>query len=234
MKEEKALHIAIVLAAGKGRRMNREIPKQYLLLNGKPLVCHCLEALEASRRIDQILLVVGAGETEYVKRELVEAYSYQKVAAILEGGAERYDSVSHALEYLDGRIPETSYVYIHDGARPYLEEDLLERLYQMVCREGACIAAVPVKDTIKQVDEEGTIQETPERSRLWMAQTPQAFSYPLIRDAYRKLLAEGRTEGLTDDAQVLERTGGQAVRVVEGSYRNQKITTPEDLPLEKK
>ena len=224
-----ALHVAIVLAAGKGSRMNSDIPKQYLLLKGKPLVCHCLDTLEASPCIDQVVLVVGRGEVDYVRSQIIEAYSYQKVSAVLEGGAERYHSVSHALEYLDGRIPEASYVYIHDGARPYLEEALLERLYRTVRKEGACIAAVPVKDTIKQVDKNGRIKKTPERSSLWMAQTPQVFPYVLIWEAYRRMLAEGKTEGITDDAQVVERMGASSVKIVEGSYRNQKITTPEDI-----
>ncbi len=226
---EKALHVAIVLAAGRGSRMNSKVPKQYLLLEGRPLVCHCLDTLEASPRIDQIVLVVGVGEVEYARNEIVRAYSYKKISAVVEGGTERYLSVSYALDYLDGRLPNGSYVYIHDGARPYLEEDLLERLYQTVCKEGACIAAVPVKDTIKQVNKDKKIEETPERSRLWVAQTPQVFSYALIRDAYRRLLEEGKTEGITDDAQVIERMDGQAVTIVEGSYRNRKITTPEDL-----
>lgn len=222
-------NVAVVLAAGRGSRMKSDIPKQYMMLEGKPLICHCLEVLEKSTVIDQVVLVTGSGETSYMKETIVERYGYQKVTVVIEGGSERYLSVYCALEHLAQRSMRCDYVFIHDGVRPYLEEELLGRLYDAVQQEGACIAAVPVKDTIKRVDENGRIAETPKRSSLWAAQTPQVFKYTLIYDAYSRMLSERCVDGITDDAQVMERMCGRGPVIVEGSYRNIKITTPEDI-----
>ena len=222
-------NIAIVLAAGKGSRMKSDIPKQYLLIDGKPLICHCLEVFEKSNIIDEVILVAGIGETSYMKESIVEKYGYQKISAIIEGGSERYLSVYNALQYLAKQSLTDGYVYIHDGARPYIDEELLEHLHATVLKEEACIAAVPVKDTIKVVGEDGRISSTPKRATLWAAQTPQVFRFDLIRDAYQRMLSEEKTEGITDDAQVMERMCGRGPVIVEGSYRNIKITTPEDI-----
>ena len=222
-------NVAVVLAAGKGSRMKSDVPKQYLLLEGKPLICHCLDVFEQSRVIDRVILVAGTNETSYMKEAIVEQYGYQKVVALIEGGSERYHSVANALEYIAQQNMDCNYVYIHDGARPYIEEELLERLQASVLSEKACIAAVPVKDTIKIVGTDGRITETPKRSALWAAQTPQVFEFELIYDAYHRMIAEDQTEGITDDAQVMERMCGRGPVIVEGSYRNIKITTPEDI-----
>lgn len=222
--------VAVILAAGRGKRMGSDLPKQYLMLNGKPVVCHSLDVMEHCSFVDDIVLVVGIGEREYIKEQIVEFYGYRKVTQIVEGGKERYHSVANALCSIDEHIPDAEYVLIHDGARPYLEEAMLNRLWDGVRESDACIAAVPVKDTVKIVDENGVIRSTPDRSTLWAAQTPQAFRFTVIRDAYRELFRSGQTNGITDDAQVLERMTGKACRIVEGSYRNIKITTPEDLP----
>ena len=227
-----AYHVAIVLAAGKGSRMNSDVPKQYMMLNGKPIFVHSLEVMQTSEQIDGIVLVVEPGGVETVKHAYdSELQKCDKLIGILEGGSERYWSVYHALQYVKQIESEHRcfYVYIHDGARPYIDEALLKRLHQTVETEGACIAAVPVKDTIKQVDEEGRIQETPERRRLWAAQTPQVFELELIRDAYDRMIEMNQVDGITDDAQVLERMTDRKVKIVEGSYSNIKITTPEDL-----
>lgn len=226
MKKQKC--VAIVLAAGKGSRMKADRPKQYIPLDGMPLVCHCLSAIETSSVIDRVLMVVGEGEIPYA-REMVAGYEFQKVTDMIEGGKERFHSVGNALAYLAEHYPETEYVFIHDGARPYVDQALLERLYEVVCEKQACIAAVPVKDTIKVVSEDGKIIHTPERKTLWAAQTPQVFAFSLIAEAYRQMIEEDQTEGITDDAQVLERMTGHTVFIVEGDYRNRKITTPEDL-----
>lgn len=229
MEKKRYKNLAVVLAAGKGSRMKSGQPKQYMEVDGKPMVCHSLDLFERCAFIDGIVLVVGSGEIRYAETEIRERYGYRKLAAILAGGGERCYSVCYALEKIAEELPGCEYVYIHDGARPFLDMDVLERVRLGVEKEGACIAAVPVKDTIKIVDEDGKAVETPERNRLWAAQTPQAFRFPLIYNAYQRMMAEERAEGITDDAQVLERMNGIASAIAEGGWRNIKITTPEDL-----
>lgn len=214
---------AIVLAAGAGKRMNTKVHKQYLLLKEKPILYYSLKAFEDSH-VDEIILVTGAEEIEFCRKEIVEKYGFGKVRAIVEGGRERYHSVYEGLK----AVGETDYVLIHDGARPFVSQDIIERISEAVCEYRACVAGMPVKDTIKISDEEGFAKETPNRSSVWMIQTPQAFSYPLIYDAYTRML-EKEDSTITDDAMVVERMTNYKVRLIEGSYRNIKITTPEDL-----
>lgn len=214
---------AIVLAAGSGKRMNSKVHKQYLMLSGKPVLYYALKAFEESN-ITDIVLVTGHGETEYCRRELVEKYAFTKVTAIVDGGKERYHSVYEGLKAAKG----TDYVLIHDGARPFVDEKLIARLIDTVKECQACVAAVPVKDTIKIADGDGFVKETPDRSLLWQIQTPQAFFYPLILDAYEKMFARGEVS-VTDDSMVLEQMTEHKVKLVQGSYQNLKITTPEDL-----
>lgn len=218
---------AIVLAGGKGRRMNSRIQKQYLSLAGKPLILYSLEAFENSP-VDEIILVTGAGEADKVRQNLIESHNFQKVTAVVEGGRERYHSVYAGLQALT----DCGYVLIHDGARPLLTDAVIRRTIQGAIDYQACVAGMPVKDTIKESDSSGFAVRTPDRTRLWQIQTPQAFAYPLIRSAYDWLLQEeSRQKGITDDAMVVERYGGPAVKMVEGSYRNIKVTTPEDMAV---
>lgn len=225
---------AIVLAAGKGSRMGTEVQKQYLEVCGKPVLYYALAAFEASEIIDDIILVVGEGQTEYCRKEIVEKYRFTKVDTITVGGSERYKSVYNALMVMDTDIMKVAnrdgYVFIHDGARPFVDEAILQRAYEAVSTYGACVVGMPSKDTIKVVDEEGFAKETPDRKYLWQVQTPQAFDVPLIKEAYQKLAESGNTQ-VTDDAMVAELMLGTRVRLVEGSYENIKITTPEDLPV---
>jgi len=216
---------AIVLAAGSGKRMNSKVHKQYLLLKGKPVLYYSLKAFEDSR-VEDIILVVGVGEIEFCRKEIVERYGFEKVCAIVEGGKERYHSVYEGLKAA-GR---TDYVLIHDGARPFVTREIIERTMATVCECKACVVGMPVKDTIKIVDEGGFAKETPNRSNVWQVQTPQAFSYSLIFDAYAKLLAK-EDATITDDAMVIERMTDYKVKLIEGSYQNIKITTPEDLAV---
>lgn len=216
-------YTAIVLAAGAGKRMNCDVRKQYLLLHGKPVLSYALEAFEKSE-VNDIVLVVGSGEAAYCQEEIVGKYGFQKVRAIVEGGKERYHSVYEGLKQAAG----ADYVLIHDGARPLVTPDMIRRCMQEVERWDACVVGMPVKDTIKMVDAEGFAECTPERSRLWQIQTPQTFAYPLIWEAYQKIMSEADL-AVTDDAMVLEHTMGCRVKVMEGSYHNIKITTPEDL-----
>ncbi len=216
-------YTAIVLAAGVGKRMNSKIQKQYMLLGGKPVLFYALDAFEKSR-VDEIILVVGKGEIEYCRKEIVEKYKFHKVTKIVEGGKERYHSVYEGLKAID----TADYVLIHDGARPFINQQILVHAIEAVKQYQACVVGMPVKDTIKITTEDGFSKETPERKHVWMIQTPQCFSYSLIFDAYQKMLQNEDTT-ITDDAMVLEKVKGLPVKMVEGSYRNIKITTPEDL-----
>lgn len=219
---------AIVLAAGSGKRMNSKVHKQYLLLKGKPVLYYSLKAFEDSR-IDDVILVVGAGDIDFCCKEIVEQYGFKKVRAIVEGGKERYHSVYEGLK----AAGEIDYVLIHDGARPFVSQPIIERTLEAVCEYKACVVGMPVKDTIKIVDEDTFAKETPNRSMVWMVQTPQAFSYPLIYDAYTRMLAD-EDAAITDDAMVVERMTDYKVKLIEGSYENIKITTPEDLDVAEK
>lgn len=217
---------AIVLAAGSGKRMGTAVKKQYLEIKGMPVLAYSLRRFEKQPFIHEIILVTSPEEIDYCRTEIVEKYGIQKVTAVVAGGKERCDSVYEGLK----ACAEAEYVFIHDGARPFVSDEVLKRLYEEVQAWEACIAAVPAKDTIKVADDRQTILDTPDRSRLWQAQTPQVFSLPLIRECYRRALEE-HAAGLTDDASCVEYCGKGPVRLTEGSYDNLKITTPEDLPL---
>lgn len=221
---------AVVLSAGSGTRMRSTVPKQYLDLCGNPVIYYSLKALQESS-VDEIVLVTGAEDAAYCKTKLVDGYGLDKVKKVIPGGKERYDSVYEGLK----AIGNADYVLIHDGARPMLTPEMIERIVEQTRKEQACVLAVPVKDTIKVADERHYADRTPDRSTLWMIQTPQAFSYPLIRDSYEKLYQDMEQKkqipAITDDAMVLEYAYGKKVKLVEGSYRNIKITTPEDLEI---
>lgn len=218
-------YAAIVLAAGAGKRMNSSVRKQYMELAGKPVLYYSLKIFEESP-VSEIVLVVGPGEIAYCRQEIIEKYSFTKVSAIVEGGKERYHSVFEGLK----AIQDADYVLIHDGARPFVEDAMIRHSIKTVEQYNACVVGMPVKDTIKVIGSDGFAETTPDRSRLWQIQTPQTFSYPLIYEAYEKVIAN-RDDTVTDDAMVLERATGHKVKVIEGSYRNLKITTPEDLPM---
>ena len=262
---------AVVLAAGSGSRMNGNIAKQYLPLEGRPLIYYALRAFEQSA-VARIVLVVAEGHEAYCRKEIVERVGFTRVCAVVAGGRERYFSVQAGLRALCG----VDYVLIHDGARPFVDQAMITRTMEAVQREQAVVVGMPVKDTIKVVDGHRRAVQTPDRRTLWQMQTPQAFSYQLIRDAYDAVLAglapesgaqaacgsmsesgvqaahgsmsESDASGaqaacgsmsvdgsnacsLTDDAQVLELAYGKKCRLIEGSYRNIKVTTPEDLEI---
>ena len=220
---EKQKYTAIVLAAGSGKRMNSKVHKQYLIIQDRPVLYYSLKAFEDSA-VDEIVLVVGKGEEKFCRKEIVDKYGISKVKAIVEGGKERYHSVFEGLK----QTSDADYVLIHDGARPFVNQDIIRRCMQEVQKYQACVVGMPVKDTIKIADEGGYAKQTPDRKNVWMIQTPQTFSYALIYGAYEEML---KTEdaAITDDAMVLERTKGKKSKLIEGSYRNIKITTPEDL-----
>ena len=220
---EKQKYTAIVLAAGSGKRMNSKVHKQYLIIQDRPVLYYSLKAFEDSA-VDEIVLVVGKGEEKFCRKEIVDKYGISKVKAIVEGGKERYHSVFEGLK----QTSDADYVLIHDGARPFVNQDIIRRCMQEVQKYQACVVGMPVKDTIKIADEEGYAKQTTDRKNVWMIQTPQTFSYALIYEAYEEMLKTEDT-AITDDAMVLERIKGKKSKLIEGSYRNIKITTPEDL-----
>ncbi len=219
---------AIILAAGQGKRMNSSLAKQYLVLHNKPVIYYSLKAFEQSN-VDEIILVTGVGQTDYCKREIVDLYHINKVTRIIEGGKERYDSVYQGLINAE----TTGYVLIHDGARPFIKTELINRMIEQVKECMACIIGMPVKETIKVIDDRGYIIDTPNRDTLWAAQTPQAFDYLSLRKAYESFYQEKDTIGIvvTDDAMLYEAYGKLPVKILPGDYKNIKLTTPEDLIL---
>ena len=223
--------VAVVLAAGSGSRMNSDVKKQYMEIGGKPLIYYSLKTFEESI-IDDIVLVVSRGDIDYVRSEIVQKYGFDKVTAIVEGGLYRYHSVRLGLE---AAAKDCDYAFIHDGARPFVTKDIILRALHAVKEYGACVVGMPVKDTIKIADEKGFAATTPDRNLTWMVQTPQVFSYKMILELYQRL---DREEGelmakginITDDAMVVEYFSDKKIKLVEGSYTNIKITTPEDIP----
>lgn len=231
---------AVVLAAGQGKRMGTKVAKQYLEIEGKPLLYYTLRAFENSPLIDQIVLVVGdTDQITYCRETIIEEYDFQKVGIITTGGKERYDSVYRALYEIGEQLPEEAadgIVFIHDGARPFVNGEIIERCYAAALEYGACVAGMPVKDTIKIADELGFAQTTPPRDQVWMVQTPQTFVYSLIMQAYQTMQqcqSELAQKGIkiTDDAMVLETFTDHKVKLVPGSYENIKVTTPDDLAI---
>ncbi|MBW7477454.1 2-C-methyl-D-erythritol 4-phosphate cytidylyltransferase [Paenibacillus oenotherae] len=211
----------IVVAAGRGTRMGTAESKQYLLLEDKPILIHTLQLFEAMEEIAEMVLVVGAQDVTRCE-ELLLQYNLHKVKAVAAGGSERQHSVRIGLSLLHG-----DWVMVHDGVRPLVTPAAVRACMAAAERSEAAVLAVPVKDTIKQVNESGIIVATPDRRSLWAIQTPQAFRRSLLQEGHERAAAEGFVG--TDDASVVERLG-VSVTVAEGDYTNIKITTPEDLP----
>ena len=233
MKMDKSYRTAaVVLAAGSGKRMNAGVKKQYMEIAGRPVLYYSLKAFEESF-IDEIVLVVSQDEIEQVQESYVNQYGFQKISRIVAGGKERYHSVVCGLQAVR---QDCDFVFIHDSARPMLTQEILQRAYQAVQEEEACVVGVPSKDTVKIADEQGYVSVTPNRSLVWNVQTPQVFSYPLVYSAYEELLQKEQEllaagVQITDDAMVVEYLARHKVKLVEGSYENIKITTPEDVQI---
>ncbi|MBD0384646.1 2-C-methyl-D-erythritol 4-phosphate cytidylyltransferase [Paenibacillus sedimenti] len=213
----------VIVAAGKGSRMRTAESKQYLKLGQKPILVHTLQLFQNIHEVDEIILVVG--ETD-MKRcsSYVKDYALTKVTSVQAGGAERQESVKKGLDALQ---PGTEWVLVHDGVRPFAAVEHVLSCFRKAQESDAAVLAVPVKDTIKIVNEAKQIKSTPDRRSLWAIQTPQAFRLSVLLDAHEQALNEGFLG--TDDAMLVERMG-TTVHVVEGDYYNIKITTPEDLP----
>lgn len=220
---------AIVLAAGSGSRMKNKTKKQFMEIKGKPVIWYSLFEFEKSR-VDEIILVTGKEDIDYCKKEIVEKYNLKKIKNVVAGGSERYESVYNGLKEVTGNI-----VLIHDGARPLINNEIIERSIEGTIKSDTCVVGVPVKDTIKRADKEGYIIDTPNRSELWITQTPQSFKTDLVKMAYKKMkeeLEKGNTTlNITDDAMVVEEFTTNQVRFVQGDYKNIKVTTPEDIDI---
>lgn len=216
---------AVIVAAGKGSRMNMDINKQYVDICGVPVLARTLRVFEDCMQVDELILVVNESELIYCKQKIVDMYGFRKIKVLVSGGASRQESVYRGLQQVD---PSCAIVLIHDGARPFIREEELLDSVQAAEECGASCVAVPVKDTIKKAGQGDFVEETLERSALWSVQTPQTFRYALIQAAHRIAAEEGFTG--TDDATLVERLG-YPLKLVQGSYFNIKITTQEDLVL---
>lgn len=224
--------IAIVLAAGVGSRMNSSTPKQFLMLKGKEVLYYSLSTFNANENIDHIILVTGKEHIEYCKSEIVDKYGFTKVTKVVEGGAERYNSVYNGLCACDDLKCEDGIVIIHDGARPFVTDKMIE---DSVCciKSGysGCTVGVPAKDTIKIVKKVGENivgDKTPDRRDLYLIQTPQTFARSKLLEAYNRML-EDEDHNITDDTMLMEQYIEEMCAIVPGAYENIKLTTPEDL-----
>lgn len=219
---------AVILAAGQGKRMQSAVPKQYLMLEGKPVIYYALKTFQDSF-VNRIVLVTSEEDIEYCRKNIVEKYNFGKVTDIVAGGKERYHSV-----YAGLKAAKCDYVFIHDGARPFVTQEIIERGYAFTVKYDACVVGMPTKDTVKIADADNFAVATPGRDSVWLVQTPQIFAYDLIFKAYSVLIDKEqellqKSIKITDDAMVVETFTDRKVKLVEGSYENMKITTPEDL-----
>lgn len=213
--------IAIVPAAGRGRRLGLKISKPFVLLGGEPIIIRTLKALESSNHIDEIILAVERSRISAIKR-LLKKHRIRKVTAVVKGGATRFESVRNCLTALDR---SAGIVLIHDGARPLIGKALIKNSIRLARKYGGCVVAVPENDTVKLVDENLFVKKTLDRRSIFRAGTPQTFRRDLLERAYRLNLKRA-----TDDASLVEMLG-EKVKILEGSYKNIKITTKEDLKI---
>jgi 2-C-methyl-D-erythritol 4-phosphate cytidylyltransferase len=218
--------VAIIPAAGAGVRMQRNRPKQFLDLDGRPVLVRTLEKFQACPQIDSIILITPEQNVEYARSEIVDTYGLTKVGMVVAGGERRQDSVRLGLEAWDGH---DGLVVIHDGVRPLVPADLIIRVIDAAKENRAVITALPAKETVKEVDENALVVKTYDRQRVWLVQTPQVFRYEDILMAHQRAIQEGWEE-VTDDALLMEKVG-IPVKVIEGSEDNIKVTTARDLEL---
>lgn len=219
--------IALIPAAGMGKRMGASINKQYLQLDGMPIVARTISIFEKSPLIHAIYLIIPRDEIPYCRENVVGKYGFKKIAAIIPGGKERQNSVLNGLNAIYSESNDDDIIIIHDGVRPMVTETMIAKSIETAQIADAALVAVPVKDTIKVV-ENGIVTSTPNRETLWQAQTPQTFRFGIIYNAHCQ--AEKEAFIGTDDCSLVERIG-KKVQIVSGDYRNIKITTPEDLVL---
>ena len=216
---------AVIVSAGKGHRFMEGKKKQFHFLEGKPVLAHTLDKFETCPLIRSIILVVGQEDMDYCLKEVVEKFEFKKVSQIVPGGKRRQESVKNGIDALP---KDVKVVAIHDGVRPFVTKAMIEDSIQSAVRFGAVVLAMPVKETIKMSNPDGTVLKTLDRESLWQIQTPQTFQVNIIKAAYYQATKDGFAG--TDDASLVERLG-VAVHILPGSYTNIKITTPEDLLL---
>lgn len=233
------MNFAIILAGGSGKRLGAPIPKQYIEVNGKPLLYYSIKAFEESN-IDKISLVVDAASMRFVLEEIVDKYNFKKVISVCEGGAERFNSAMHGLDDLKDFASDDDIVLIHDGARPFITPESINEVIEQTKKYGAAIAAMPVKDTIKiarEFEGEVFVESTTSRALTWQIQTPQGFAYKKLFDAYKKILelTDEQRSSITDDSMIWEMAYGKLapVKLVKTSYSNIKITDEGDLEVAK-
>ena len=214
----------VIVAAGTGSRMNMGINKQFIKLEGKEIIAYTIEKFYNNSNIEDIVVVVKEDESEFFKKEILDKYNFKNVK-IAYGGKERQDSVYNGLKLLDEKC---DVVLIYDGARPFVSDKIIDKSIEEAKEHKAIVVGVPVKDTIKVIDNDKNIVDTPNRSVLWAVQTPQTFDYNILIDAYKDAF-KNKFYG-TDDAMLVERIGYK-VKMLEGSYNNIKITTQEDLNI---
>ncbi len=216
---------AIVVAAGKGVRMQNAVSKQYLPLGDRPILAHTLAAFEACQMVAHIYLVIPKSDFEFCRQTILPAVHKPASVTLVVGGSERQASVYNGLLAVKSK---TGLVAIHDGVRPFITPEMIAACIEGAQQTGACILGMPAADTLKQANAEGFIEATLPRHAIWLAQTPQTFSYDLIRKAHEAARQAGLSG--TDDAALAERSG-HSIRIIKGSAANIKITTPDDLKL---
>lgn len=214
----------VIVSAGKGSRMKSDLNKQFLKIGNKEVIAHTIDKFYNNENIDEIIIVIREDEKEFFQENIINKYGYKNIK-IAFGGKERQDSVYNGLKEVDEK---SKIVLIHDGARPFLTNEIIKKSIECAKEYNCAIVGVPVKDTIKIVNEKNDVCDTPNRSTLWSIQTPQVFNYSLIMKAHKK--AKDDEYYGTDDSMLMEYLGYN-VKVVEGSYNNIKITTPEDLKI---
>ena len=218
------MNSVVIVSAGRGSRMKADINKQFLKIGDKEVIAHIIDKFYNNENIGEIIIVVREDEKEFFQENVIDKYGYKNIK-IAFGGKERQDSVYNGLKALDKNC---EIVLIHDGARPFVTDEIIEKSIECAQKYNCAIVGVPVKDTIKIVNENNDVCDTPSRNKLWSIQTPQVFDYSLIMKAHEKAKVD-KYYG-TDDSMLMEYLGYN-VKVVEGSYNNIKITTPEDLKI---
>lgn len=213
----------VIVAGGKGKRMGQTTSKQYINIMNREILAWTIKVFEEIDEIDQIVLVIPKDDIKFCTENIVVKYSFKKISCIVGGGSERQQSVYNGLLACD---ENTDIVLIHDGVRPLINKEIVIETIKCALQYGAAAAAIPVKDTIKIVDENNFIIDTPDRAKLYAIQTPQTFKYDLILKAHKKALEDNFLG--TDDTMLVERLE-KRVKLIIGSYMNIKITTPEDL-----
>ncbi|WP_256872739.1 2-C-methyl-D-erythritol 4-phosphate cytidylyltransferase [Candidatus Entotheonella palauensis] len=216
---------ALIPAAGSGQRMGSATPKPYLLLGRREILARTLEVFETCAAVHDVWVIASAEQQQHCRQGIVERHGFGKVRGVVAGGDERQASVWRGLQQL---APEVDLVVIHDGVRPFVSHALIEDAVEGAAQHGAAIAAVPLKDTIKRVSRQGQVEATVPRDRLWRIQTPQAFRRQLLQQAFEQAWQQRFVA--TDEAGLIE-AYGHSVYVVQGSERNVKITTPDDLAM---